>query len=58
MHLADTLSRAPSTVQQPNEEDSFDVMTVNYISSSHLEELQRHTEDDTTQTLSMIIRHD
>lgn len=45
MHLADTLSRSPrsSTVQQPDEEDSFDVMTVSYISSSRLEELKRHS---------------
>ena len=61
MHLADTLSRAPrsSTVQQPNEEDSFDMMTVSYIPSSCLEELKRHTMDDTTlQTISTIIRHE
>jgi len=61
MHLADTLSRAlrRSTVQQPDEEDNFDVMTVSYISSSRLEELKRHTVDDTTlQTLGTIIRHE
>lgn len=61
MHLADTLSRAPrsSTVQQPDEEDTFDVMTVSYISSSRLEELKRHTADDTSlQTLSTLIRHE
>lgn len=61
MHLADTLSRAPrsSTVQQPDEEDTFDVMTVSYISSSRLEELKRHTVDDTSlQTLSTLIRHE
>lgn len=60
MFLADTLSRAPrsSTVQQAEEEDNFDVMTVNYISSSRLEELERHTaEDMTLQTLSTTIRH-
>lgn len=58
-HLADTLSRALSTSTiQHADEDSFDVMTVNYISSSHLQELQRHTvEDATLQTLSAIIRH-
>ena len=61
MHLADTLSRAPraSTVQHADEKDSFDVMTVNYISSSRLEELKKHTAEDTTlQTLSTVIRHE
>ena len=54
-----TLSRAPraSTVQHADEKDSFDVMTVNYISSSRLEELKKHTAEDTTlQTLSTVIR--
>lgn len=55
IHLATTLFRAPvtSTVQHAAEKDSFDVMHINYISSSRLEELKRHTAEDTAQ-----IRHE
>lgn len=43
-----TLSRthSSSTIQQAEEEDTFDVMTINSISSSHLEKLRRHTAND------------
>lgn len=61
MHLADTLSRAPtgSTAQHAAEKDSFDVMTVSYISSSRIEEFKKLTAEDTTlQALSAIIRHE
>lgn len=60
MYLADTLSRAPraSTLQHVNELNDFEVMSFGRVSSSHLEELKRHTvEDDLLQTLSSVIRH-
>lgn len=48
MHLSDTLSQVPSSlmIQQAEEEDSSDLMTVNWISSSSLEELRKHTSND------------
>ncbi|CAL9703949.1 unnamed protein product [Knipowitschia caucasica] len=60
MHLADTLSRAPtsSTAQLEDEVDDFDVMTVSYVSSARLQELREHTAIyRTLQTLSGVIRH-
>lgn len=53
MYLADSLSPAPRCSIVDQEENNFDV---GYISSSYLEELKRHTADDTTlETLSTVI---
>lgn len=60
MYLADTLSRAPraSTLQHTNEKNYFEVMSVSHISSARLEELRRHTAEDTTlQNLTTVIKH-
>ena len=48
MYLEDTLSRAPmkTTEQHSNEEANFEVMTIQHISSSRLEELREHTAED------------
>lgn len=59
MHLADTLSRAPleTTEQHSNEEASFEVMSVQHISSSRLNEFRDHTaRDKDLQALCMIIQ--
>ena len=57
MLLADTLSHAPysPTAQQAEEVDSFDVMTVSYISSSHLEGLKDTLRTNTMQTTMQIL---
>ncbi|KAJ8332978.1 hypothetical protein SKAU_G00418740 [Synaphobranchus kaupii] len=60
MYLADTLSRAPmkTTEQHSNEEADFEVMSVQHISSSRLEELREHTaKDKDLQVLCNIIKH-
>ncbi|XP_056107597.1 uncharacterized protein K02A2.6-like [Rhinichthys klamathensis goyatoka] len=58
MYLADTLSRAPDTQVQPDSEnDTFGVMSINYISTARLVELRKHTaEDDVLQDLSTVIQ--
>ncbi|KAA0722308.1 Retrovirus-related Pol polyprotein from transposon opus [Triplophysa tibetana] len=58
MYLADTLSRVPNTDTPPAmENESFEVMSVSYISTARLEELRRHTaEDEVLQTLSSVIQ--
>lgn len=58
MYLADTLSRAPNTKVPPDaESDTFEVMSVSYISTARLEELQKETaEDKVLQTLSTVIQ--
>ncbi|KAJ8375814.1 hypothetical protein SKAU_G00063940 [Synaphobranchus kaupii] len=59
MYLADTLSRAPmkTTEQHSNEEADFEVMSVQHISSSRLEELREHTaKDKDLQVLCNIIK--
>lgn len=58
MYVADTLSRAPNSEIPPNtENDSFEVMTVSYISTARLEELRKHTaEDEVLQTLCTVIQ--
>ena len=60
MYLADTLSRAPlkTTEQHSNEEASFEVMSVQHISSSRLDELRDHTaRDKDLQALCKIIQN-
>lgn len=60
MYVADTLSRASRslTAQEVEEEDSLEMMMVNYISSSWLLEFKEYTATNTTlQTLSSIVRH-
>lgn len=59
MYLADTLSRAPlkTTERHSNEAASFEVMSIQHISSSRLEELRNHTaKDKDLQALSNIIQ--
>lgn len=58
MYHADTLSRAPNTNVPPDaESDTFEVMSVSYISTAQLEELKRETaEDKILQTLSTVIQ--
>ncbi|KAL7865172.1 hypothetical protein SRHO_G00104190 [Serrasalmus rhombeus] len=59
MYVADTLSRAPNSqiFQSMVENDTFEVMSVNYISTARLEDLRRHTaEDSVLQTLSTVIQ--
>lgn len=48
MHLADTLSRAPttSTEQHGNETADYEVMPIQHISSTRLTELREHTASD------------
>ena len=58
MYLADTLSRAPNkTVSQSQAtDDTFEVMSVSFISTNRLEELRTHTaQDQVLQTLSTVI---
>ena len=60
MYLAGMLSRAPmkTTEHHSNEEANFEVMTIQHISSSRLEELREHTaEDKDLQALCKIIQH-
>ena len=60
LYLADTLSRAPreTTAQHLTEQEDFEVMAVQRISSSRQDELHNHTmEDVSLQTLTNIIRH-
>ena len=55
MHLADTLSRSPDTsASQPSvTNDTFEVMSVSYISNAGLEELRANTaQDQVLQTLN------
>ncbi|KAL7864418.1 hypothetical protein AOLI_G00158380 [Acnodon oligacanthus] len=59
MYVADTLSRALNSQNFQNmvEDDTFEVMSVNYISTARLEDLRRHTtEDRVLQTLSTVIQ--
>lgn len=60
MYLADALSRSPDTSapQPPVTNDTFEVMSVSYISTARLEELRAHTaQDQVLQTLSTVIQH-
>lgn len=59
MYLADTLSRAPNTKDIPPdaENDTFEVMSVSYISTGRLEKLRKQTaEDEVLQALSTVIQ--
>ncbi|KAL1279192.1 hypothetical protein QQF64_025865 [Cirrhinus molitorella] len=58
MYLADTLSRAPNTEVPPDtEKDTFEVMSVSYISTARLEELRKQTaEDEVLQALITVIQ--
>lgn len=58
MYLADTLSQAPDkTISQgPAADNTYEVMSVSYISTNRLEELRTHTaRDQVLQTLSTVI---
>lgn len=58
MYLADTLSRAPNKAisQSPVENNTFEVMSISYISTNKLKELRTQTaQDQVLQTLSTII---
>lgn len=61
MYLADTLSCSPDTraSQTSIQTDTFEVMSVSYISTSRLEELRTYTaQDQVLQTLTTVIQHD
>lgn len=60
LYLADTLSRAPrrNVCPQEEEQNGFEVMTVQLISPRRLEELREHTVADTTlQALTCFIQN-
>lgn len=58
MYLADTLCQTPNTEVIPDSEnDTFEVMTINYIFTARLEELRKHkAEDEVLQVLSTVIQ--
>ncbi len=58
MYLADTLSRAPNTQVPPDaENDTFEVISISYISTARLEELRKQTADnEVLQALSTVIQ--
>lgn len=58
VYLANTLSQSPdtSTSQASVTNDTFEVMSVSYISTARLEELRAHTaQDQVLQTVSTVI---
>lgn len=57
MYLADSLSKARVNKVPKSQSDAFEVMSVSYISTAHLEKLRKHTrEDEVLQTLSALIQ--
>lgn len=60
MYLADTLSRSPDTSasQTSVKTDTFEVMSVSYISTARLKALRMHSaQDQILQTLTTVIQH-
>ena len=60
LYLADNLSRAPMCNMSPQKEEQheFEAMAVQLISPQRLEELRKHTAEDTTlQTLSSFVQN-